>query len=154
VNAALIAGGMAPNVVPDRCVVDVDRRTIPGEARDEVLSAFDRLIASVREDHPDTDVHVELREWTEAAETDPSDPFVALVREAVAAERGTVPPDTGLTGITDARFYLNDRHIPTVILGPGDLRVAHTRDERVEIDQLVTAARIYARTFVTFLGTR
>ena len=32
VNAALIAGGSAPNVVPDRCEVDVDRRIVPGEA--------------------------------------------------------------------------------------------------------------------------
>lgn len=31
VNAALISGGTAPNVVPDRCVVDVDRRIVPGE---------------------------------------------------------------------------------------------------------------------------
>jgi acetylornithine deacetylase/succinyl-diaminopimelate desuccinylase family protein len=153
VNAALIAGGTAPNVVPDRCVVDVDRRTIPGEARDDVLAAFDRVIASVRDEHPETDVEVELREWTEAAETDPADPFVAIVRDAVTAERGRAPEDTGLTGISDARFYLNDAHVPTVILGPGDLRVAHTHDERVEVDELVTAARIYARIFLTFLGS-
>ena len=31
VNAALIEGGSAPNMVPDRCVVDIDRRTLPGE---------------------------------------------------------------------------------------------------------------------------
>jgi acetylornithine deacetylase/succinyl-diaminopimelate desuccinylase-like protein len=153
VNAALIAGGTAPNVVPDRCVVDVDRRTIPGEARDDVLAAFDRVIASVRDEHPETDVEVELREWTEAAETDPADPFVAIVRDAVTAERERAPEDTGLTGISDARFYLNDAHVPTVILGPGDLRVAHTHDERVEVDELVTAARIYARIFLTFLGS-
>ncbi len=31
VNAAIIAGGNAPNVVPDRCSIDIDRRVIPGE---------------------------------------------------------------------------------------------------------------------------
>ena len=35
VNAALIEGGSAPNVVPDRCVVDIDRRMIPGETDPE-----------------------------------------------------------------------------------------------------------------------
>ena len=50
---------------------------------------------------------------------------------------GASPLDTGFTGITDARFYLNERSIPTIILGPGSLGVAHMADESVEIAQLV-----------------
>jgi acetylornithine deacetylase/succinyl-diaminopimelate desuccinylase-like protein len=57
----------------------------------------------------------------------------------------------GFTGITDARFYLNERSIPTIILGPGSLGVAHTANESVEIAELVAAARIYARVFARFL---
>ena len=63
-----------------------------------------------------------------------------------------MPPDHGFTGITDARFYLNQAGIPTVILGPGSLSVAHTANEWVEVADLVTAARVYARAFVGFLG--
>ena len=59
----------------------------------------------------------------------------------------------GFTGITDARFYINDAKIPTVILGPGSLSVAHTANESVLVSELVAAARIYARVFVQFLGT-
>ncbi len=62
--------------------------------------------------------------------------------------------DVGFTGITDARFYINDVQIPTIILGPGSLSVAHTANEWVLVDDLVAAARIYARIFVGFLGTR
>ncbi|HJY31766.1 MAG TPA: M20/M25/M40 family metallo-hydrolase, partial [Actinomycetota bacterium] len=44
VNAAMIQGGSAPNVVADRCVVEIDRRIIPGEtAPEQVLEPFDRL---------------------------------------------------------------------------------------------------------------
>ncbi len=39
-----------------------------------------------------------------------------------------------------------------MILGPGSLRVAHTADEWVAVDDLVTAARATARLFVGFLG--
>ena len=39
VNAAIIAGGSAPNVVPDRCTVDIDRRLIPGENDPELVLA-------------------------------------------------------------------------------------------------------------------
>ena len=58
------------------------------------------------------------------------------------------------TGITDARFYINDVQIPTIIMGPGSLTVAHTANEWVLVDDLVAAARIYARIFVGFLGAR
>ncbi len=58
----------------------------------------------------------------------------------------------GFTGITDARFYINQAQIPTVILGPGSLSVAHTADESVAVDELVAAARAYARIAVGFCG--
>jgi acetylornithine deacetylase/succinyl-diaminopimelate desuccinylase len=154
VNAAIIEGGSAPNVVPDRCAVDIDRRILPGETDpDAVLGPFQTLVEDLRRDHPEVDVRSEIREWTEAAEA-PSDSAIAQAcRAATAAERGAPAIDVGFTGITDARYYINDASIPTVILGPGSLSVAHTADEWVAVDELVRAARIYARLFVDVLGT-
>ena len=153
VNVALIDGGSAPNVVPDRCRADVDRRIIPGETDpEEVRAPFVELVESIRMEHPDVEVDVTIREWTEAAEAPPDSRIADLSRAAVAVEMGRVPDDLGFTGITDARFYINDGHIPTVILGPGSLGVAHTADEWVAVDDLVAAARVYARIFATFLG--
>ena len=154
VNAALVSGGTAPNVVPDRCEVDIDRRLIPGETSpDEVLAPFDRLAAEIGREHPEVDLTFALREWTDAAEASPSTAIAELCRTAVADETGTMPADVGFTGITDARFYINDAKIPTVILGPGSLSVAHTANESIGVDELVAAARVYARVFVRFLGT-
>jgi acetylornithine deacetylase/succinyl-diaminopimelate desuccinylase family protein len=153
VNAALITGGSAPNVVPDRCEVDVDRRLIPGETSpQEVLAPFERLATEIRAEHPEVDLSFALREWTDAAEASPETDIAALCRTAVADETGAPPADVGFTGITDARFYINQAKIPTVILGPGSLSVAHTANESVEVAELVAAARIYARVFVRFLG--
>ena len=76
-----------------------------------------------------------------------------LARAAVAVETGSPPADVGFTGITDARYYRNDARMPTVILGPGSLSVAHTADEWVAVDDLVAAARTYARLAVAYLGT-
>ena len=152
VNAAIIQGGSAPNVVADRCVVEIDRRIIPGETEpEEVLEPFERLADAIRTEHPEVDLSFALRQWTDAAEVS-GDPAIAdLCRTAVREETGRAPLDTGFTGITDARFYLNERSIPTIILGPGSLGVAHMADESVEIAQLVAAARIYARVFTRFL---
>ena len=153
VNAALIQGGSAPNVVPETCRVDIDRRLIPGETDPAaVLAPFERLAAEVRTEHPEVDVTFEIREWTDAAEAPRGSAIAELARRAVAIERGSPPDDVGFTGITDARFYINGASIPTVILGPGSLSVAHTTDEWVELGELVTAARIYARIAVAFLN--
>lgn len=153
VNAALISGGSAPNVVPDRCEVDVDRRLIPGETSPaEVLAPFERLAASIATEHPEVELSFAMREWTDAAEAPLDSAIADLLRTAVTEETGTRPADVGMTGITDARFYINEAGIPTVICGPGSLDVAHTANESVALDELVAAARIYARTFVRFLG--
>jgi succinyl-diaminopimelate desuccinylase len=153
VNAALIEGGSAPNMVPDRCIVDIDRRTIPGETDPEkVLAPFRTLAEELAADDPGSDLRTEIREWILAAEAPADIPIADAIRTATAAETGTTPPDVGFTGITDARFYLNDAAIPTVIFGPGDLSVAHTADEWIGVDDLVIGARTYARVFASFLG--
>jgi acetylornithine deacetylase/succinyl-diaminopimelate desuccinylase family protein len=152
VNAALISGGTAPNVVADRCVVDVDRRVLPGEASPEaVLTAFEAVAASIEAEHPEVDLSFALREWTDAAESDPAS-WVAERCRAALREEGHEPVEIGFTGITDARFYINDAMIPAVILGPGSLRVAHTADESVPVADLVAGARVYARVFIGMLG--
>jgi acetylornithine deacetylase/succinyl-diaminopimelate desuccinylase family protein len=153
VNAAVVAGGRAPNVVPDRCEVDIDRRIVPGETAPEaVLEPFERLAADIRRAHPEVELEFRIREWTDAAEAPAHAAIATVCREAVRAETGTPPDDVGFTGITDARFYLNEAGIPAVILGPGSLTVAHALNEWVAVDELVTAARVYARAFVAFLG--
>jgi acetylornithine deacetylase/succinyl-diaminopimelate desuccinylase-like protein len=126
---------------------------VPGETSpEEVLAPFERLGDDLRREHPEIDLSFRIREWTDAAESDPRSPIAIACRRAVGEETGDIPRDVGFTGITDARFYVNDAQIPTVILGPGSLAVAHSANEWVKIDALVAAARVYARIFVGFLG--
>jgi acetylornithine deacetylase/succinyl-diaminopimelate desuccinylase family protein len=153
INAAMITGGSAPNVVPDRCEVEIDRRIVPGEDDPEaVLAPFHRLIDDLVAEQPDTRIEITLREWTEAAETTGDSAIASLARDAIAAETDAPPPFVGFTGITDARFYINDARIPTVIVGPGSLSVAHTANESIAVDEMVLGARAYARMFVGSLG--
>jgi acetylornithine deacetylase/succinyl-diaminopimelate desuccinylase-like protein len=154
VSAALIEGGSAPNVVPDRCIAQIDRRLIPGESDpNAVVAPFELLVASIAADHPEVDLSFDIREWVDAAEAPADSEIAGLARRSVAAETGTSAVDCGFTGITDARFYINDARIPAVILGPGSLSVAHAADEWIDLNELVTGARIYARMFASFLGS-
>jgi len=153
INAAIIAGGSAPNVVPDRCTVDIDRRVIPGERDpEEVLAPLRALVGDIATEHPEVRIDLEIREWTDAAEASPDSRVASLARAALTAETGAPPADVGFTGITDARYYINGADIPSLVLGPGSLGVAHTADEWVDVDDLVTAARATARLVVSFLG--
>lgn len=152
VNPAMIRGGRAPNVVPDECVLTIDRRTLPGETLEDVRAPFERLLDRLRREFPGFDLALEFAELTQAAEIPADAPIAAVVRAAAREERGQEPSDIGFTGITDARFYVNDANTPAVVFGPGDLRVAHTSNEHVPVVDLVSAARVYARSFVGFLG--
>jgi acetylornithine deacetylase/succinyl-diaminopimelate desuccinylase family protein len=153
VNAALVSGGSAPNVVPDRCVADIDRRTVPGEHDPErVRAPFLALVQSIRAEHPEVEIEIVLREWTEAAEAAADTDIARIAVDALAAVTGTRPAMTGFTGITDARFYINQALVPTVICGPGSLSVAHTANESVPFEDLVTGARAYARMFAAALA--
>jgi acetylornithine deacetylase/succinyl-diaminopimelate desuccinylase-like protein len=135
--------------------VEIDRRIVPGEGDpEEVLAPFRRLVEDLVAKQPETHIEISLKDWTEAAETTGDSAIASSIRDAIAAETGSPPSFVGFTGITDARFYINDAQIPTVIVGPGSLSLAHTANESIGVDEMVAAARAYARTFVGFLGTR
>lgn len=154
VNAAMIEGGSAPNVVADRCAVEIDRRLIPGETdREAVMTPFANLADALTDVDGDSDIRFEVREWAEPSETSADSAIARAARHAVGTETGSPAVDAGFTGITDARYYINDASIPTVILGPGSLTVAHTANESIGVEELVAGARVYARLFATFLGT-
>jgi succinyl-diaminopimelate desuccinylase len=55
---------------------------------------------------------------------------------------------------TDGSYTSAVANIPTVGFGPGEERWAHTLDEQVRLNDVVDAARVYARLAVELLGTR
>jgi len=137
----MIWGGQAPNIVPDRCEVTVDRRVIPGEN----MAAVEAKIRSVIGAEVGDEVNwcIELSLAGLPLETDPECRIALLAREAIGAVTG----DTTLAGVqygTDASaFSLSG--IPSVVVGPGSIQQAHTAVEYVDIDQVEKAAVIYER---------
>ncbi len=51
---------------------------------------------------------------------------------------------------TDGALLAEFGGIPTVILGPGDLQLAHSPREAIEVEQVLEAARLYALTALDF----
>ncbi len=151
VNVGTIHGGSKVNMVPDRCVIEVDRRTLPGESLEEVVGEIEQIIDTVRQDVPDLKARVEVDDWAEASETPEETSLVGLLTEARDA-LGIEGSEVGYAGATDARFLINQAKIPSIIFGPGDLYQAHTTGEHVDVELLVQATQAYAHAFVRFLG--
>ncbi|WP_227354889.1 M20 family metallopeptidase [Haladaptatus salinisoli] len=140
-----IDGGIGPNVVPDRVVATVDWRTLPG--RDGSVDAFDRRIESALDglsvDGTEVDVSSERLVFARAAEIPSDHPLAATVVEA-ARDSDADADAVGFDAATDARFLIRDAGIPTVLFGPGSIEEdAHTVDESVAVDDVVTTARVY-----------
>jgi acetylornithine deacetylase len=141
ITAAVIHGGVAPNLVPDWCAIEVDRRLAPGEDPEAALAEVDVLIT--RLDAGGAIVREEPTILLPAVET-PSDHWlVRLTEDAVGSMLGTSVLAGGVPYGTDASNLSGVGGIPCVVLGPGSIDQAHTDDEWVPIDEVIKASRIY-----------
>lgn len=146
-NVGTIAGGRRTNVVPDQCVLTIDRRLLPGETIEAVVAELEAFIgdrASLSYEH------------TGAAFDTPADHWlVRAAVDAVASVRGFSPPIGGLVGSSDARYYADGAGIPTIIVGPGSMDQAHVADEWVDVGLLGQSVEVYRRLALSILeGSR
>lgn len=141
----LIEGGQAPNAVPERCRITIDRRMIPGETNESVRAELDEVLASFSARHAPLVARIaDLAPSTGGpSETPVDDPFVVSVRRALG-DAGESAEVGGLVVNCDMTTF-RAAGIPTVVFGPGELDVMHAADENVEIDQVDRARLAYGR---------
>jgi acetylornithine deacetylase/succinyl-diaminopimelate desuccinylase-like protein len=65
---------------------------------------------------------------------------------------GGEPGIFGMSGVCDAMMFNLHSNTPAIIFGPGDVAIAHSPDEYIEIDELVRAAKIMAHLIVDWCG--
>jgi acetylornithine deacetylase len=127
-----------------------------GEGPPAAQEALEQAVARAAAADPWLRDHPPRVEWWggrfEPAATDPGDPLVGAVRGALRDVTGAAPPIEGVTYGSDLRLLVNVGGIPTVLFGPGDVRVAHMADEYVALDQLRTAAEALVVAAVRFCG--
>jgi acetylornithine deacetylase/succinyl-diaminopimelate desuccinylase family protein len=153
-NIGTIQGGTKVNVVPESCEIEVDRRMLPGEKKEEVLGEIKEMLDSLQSQDPFFQYRMEEIDFAEPSEVDPDEEIVKIGVEAIENVTGRKPSLRGFSGFTDSRFYVNRCHIPTLIFGPGGVDQSHTMDESVEVDALVQAAHIYAMILIDYLSKK
>lgn len=151
-NVGVIQGGSSGSTVPDLCRIEVDRRLMPGETIESVLSTVSARIEAL--DLPSRGLTWSLTSPMDMPgfETAPDADLVQTTDAAMAqAGRGQVPVQ-GWTAACDGGFIAQRWGVPVVVQGPGSVQEqAHRPDESVAIAELLTAARGYALTMLRLL---
>ncbi|MGH2788104.1 MAG: M20 family metallopeptidase [Actinomycetota bacterium] len=151
INVGTIQGGAKVNIVPASCVIEVDRRTIPDETADDVRDQIERAIGLARKRFPDIRADVELSFFSRPFEVATDAPLVTTVAGAVGEVTGRDAELIGFRGASDARF-LFEAGADVVVCGPGDITLAHTARESIDLDELQRAAVVYALAFARLLS--
>jgi len=135
-NVGTISGGLNVNSVPDEALLGIDVRTIPGQRHEAVRADLARALGPEVELSPIVDV--------ESIHTDESHPWVRQVFEVAGRALGAPLPAAAAPYFTDAATLgpaLGSP--PTVILGPGELALAHQTDEWCDARKVEEATAIY-----------
>ena len=128
-----IRGGGQPNIVPDACITEVDRRTLPGETETTVK----REIADLLRRH-------KLKAEFEFIKTAPCLPMETDIQFPLAQQ---FMRSVGQSKPLGAHYFcdaavLSAAGLPSVVFGPGDIAQAHTADEWIDLDQLERGRRM------------
>jgi len=153
-NIGTIRGGTKVNMVPDRCEIEVDRRILPIETKEEVLREMKEALDSLQLKDPSFEYQIEEIDFAEPCEIRSEEEIVKVTVDTIREVRGEQPKVKGFSGFTDSRFYISQFHLPTLILGPGETDQSHTTNESVEVDALVQGAQIYGLIILKFLSIR
>ena len=141
-HASLIQGGIGMSTYPDRCVLKLERRTIPGETAGDAVAEVERACVAVHSLRPSFVAEVRL-----LVAQGPSDVAVnaPLVRELAHAleGKGESARIEGMSAWTDAAL-LNEAGIPAICFGPGDISLAHAAEEYIPLDEIDRATDVLA----------
>ncbi len=141
-----ISGGKALNVVPDKCTLGIDIRTLPGQDHHRVLADLEALFKRLKSKNSAFDAGVSVLRWLEPLETDSRCGFVRDFCAGVGAD-GIRP-----IGYTTDSPYFASLGAPVVIFGPGEPGLCHKSDEHIEIADLEKAAEHYENIILKFLS--
>lgn len=139
-TVSTIKGGTSVSSVPDRCEIEFDRRSIPGESLPALIAEFQSILDEARMARPGLLATLEPNSlFVRPLDTDLDAPITQAAVHAVETVLNRPAEITSFPGGTDAP----NLRIPAIILGPGDLARAHTVDEWIELTDLPKAVAIY-----------
>ena len=148
-NIGKISGGIQWSIVPSKCKIEMDRRLLPGETREEAMDQIRRVLDDYQRQVGEFEYELfTTGDVASNIDTPPDDPIVQTANQTLADTSGEERDLTGYVQTSDGRWFADDG-IPIIIFGPSNPKVGHAADEYVEIDQLIEAVH-----FLTLFAMR
>ncbi|MDB4917025.1 MAG: acetylornithine deacetylase or succinyl-diaminopimelate desuccinylase [Gemmatimonadetes bacterium] len=147
-HASMIEGGIGMSTYPDRCVLKLERRTIPSELTAHIVAEVERACTAVRARRPSFAASVKLLVTQGPSDVAVDSPLVRGLAQAIESSGDSTRVE-GMSAWTDAAL-LNDAGIPAVCYGPGDISLAHAAEEYIplsEIDRATDVLESFALTW-------
>jgi acetylornithine deacetylase len=128
-NVGLINGGTAKNIIPGLCTFTLEWRPVPGQAPDLVLDLVRKAVDA--EQNATSGINIELTPTRidGGMETPANSPLVRFLEGATGQSAGTIAFGTEAPQMIELGA-------DAVVLGPGDIRVAHRTGEYVPVEDL------------------
>ena len=146
-NIGTITGGDQPSTVADKCSISLDRRCLTDETIAQVYEELQAICDELHEEDPKFEA--EIRDVFNGETmphipfcTDENSPLVKAAENALGRE-GMTPVLTCFPAWSDAGFMNALTKSECIVLGPGDLSVAHSIHEKISKRQLLTAVSVY-----------
>jgi len=149
-HASLISGGRELSSYPDRCVLQMERRTVSGEDAQAVVDEVGAILSDARRRDPEFEGAAKLLACRSPYQIDDGH---ALVRALGAAltHAGRSPQPAGMSFWTDAAI-LGDAGIPSVLFGPGGAGL-HSIEEYVTVADLYVCRDVLVQTARNLVST-
>ncbi|MHB1653462.1 MAG: M20 family metallopeptidase [Desulfitobacteriaceae bacterium] len=152
-NIGFIEGGIQSNIVPESCSILIDRGLVPGQNPEESLKEIRFIVESVLEGG-EFRYRLSVPYQGFPATVDPQETVVQTLVESIRKHRNSNASPQGFVSHCDADWLITFGKIPSVIFGPGDLSVAHTNHEHVDLSEVQLAAKILIDTALDLLSVK
>lgn len=157
-SVGTVRSGDWASSVPDLLVAEGRLGVRLGEDPAAARADLERCVARVCADDPWLAAHPAVVTWPggrfASGRLPAGHPLADAVAAAHADSTGGPPPrERGAPYGSDLRLYAAEG-IPALQYGPGDVRFAHSAQERVSVDEIATVARTLALTVLRTVGTK
>ena len=148
VHASIIGGGRELSTYPDMCKLEIERRLIPGETREDVETEMQQLLRSLSEGDPKFKADYKITFYRDSMEISPKEEICKLLEEETTKTMGMAPRFVGAAGWMDTQI-IYEKGIPAVAYGPsGD--GAHAAVEWVDLESVYKGAQVQAEVIRRF----
>lgn len=148
INIGCIKGGDDPNIVPDSCSVQIDRRWLPDETLEFIHKEIIDYATKAAEKFKGKCEIRAMRELTASMinapySIDANNELVVSALDIAEKVIGKKLPARDFPAWSDAGLLSNHTKAECIILGPGNINQAHANDEFCSIDEILKASEIY-----------